>query len=188
MRDWADRRFLTPHQTRRLCEELRSRTDSDTLADFGVHLAIKPLVKAVQWSVLPVLYVLGVLAVPECLAALAAGGAVLRTLYTAGRCVQAALCGERPPWIALGVGLLPALGNAAFPAQLVHDARRTDAHLPQFILYDTFARLGHAVPVWGGANSLIEGRLNRLANLFTRRAELPYGAIVPQATLREELS
>jgi hypothetical protein len=188
MRDWADRRFLTPRQSQRLCCELRSRKDSETLADFGVHLAIKPLVKLVQWCVLPVLCVTGVLAVPACLAILAALGATMRTLYTAGRCVQAAWCGDRPPWVALAVGLLPGLGNAAFPAQLVHDARRTDAHLPQFILYDTFARIGHAVPIWGGANSLIEGRMNRLADFFTRPAPRPQPAIVRRTTALEEAS
>jgi hypothetical protein len=187
LRDWRDRRFLAPNTARRLRAELRARDDGDTLGDFGVHLAIKPLVKATAWVVAPILFVLGCLAMPAFLAVLAAAGAICRTVYTAGRCTHAAARGERPPWVALVVGLFPGIGNAAFPAQLVYDARRSAAHLPQFILYDSFARLGRAVPVWGGRDSLVEGWFNRLPNFFMRRAVLPDAAPAPCGPLLEEV-
>ena len=56
------------------------------------------------------------------------------------RMVQAGLSGQRLPWIALLVGLLPVIGNSAYPVQLLHTSTITEAKLAQFIVYDTVTR------------------------------------------------
>jgi hypothetical protein len=66
--------------------------------------------------------------------------------------------------VALGAGVLPVVGNAAYPAQLLYCSVETTGGLARFIVYDTFAAMGRAVPIWGGSDTLIEHAFNRLAD------------------------
>ena len=92
-----------------------------------------------------------------------------RTAYTLGRLVQSALSGERLPWIALGMGALPVAGNTAFPTELVACSTGDARILARFIVYDSFAALGRAVPIWGGPDTLTEHRMNRLPDAIANR-------------------
>ena len=65
--------------------------------------------------------------------------------------------------------MIPFVGTAAYPIQLVYWSSDSRQRLPQFLVYDTFATLGRAVPIWGGENSLLESWTNRLPNWFLRR-------------------
>ena len=56
------------------------------LADFGVHLAIKPFVKVAEWLIVPILYAFGTVDEATLGLAILFGGCLARTLYTAGRC------------------------------------------------------------------------------------------------------
>ena len=69
----------------------------------------------------------------------------------------------------MAVGLVPGLGNTAFPMQLFYSTAGTEQRLPQFVLFDTFAGLGRAIPIWGGRDSLLEARFNRLPHWLVRR-------------------
>ena len=77
--------------------------------------------------------------------------------------------GKERPWTALAVGTLPAVGNFAFPIQILRSSRGKDDHLARFLLYDGLAQFGALVPIWGGQDTLTEHRLNRLADRIVRR-------------------
>ncbi len=167
IQSWHARGFLEMDTVNRLRNELRSDTASEYLTDFGVHLAIKPLVKTFQWWVVPSLFAIGVIDSGLVAGAiLLAGGAIARTLYTMCRLIQSALAGQRLPWLALGIGVLPIVGNAAYPAQLIYHGTKRDCSIARFILNDTFARIGQHVPIWGGRDTLTEHWFNRLPNVF----------------------
>ncbi len=102
---------------------------------------------------------------PVLLLLLVSGGALGRTAYTLGRLIQSGLAGERLPWITLALGALPVAGNAAYPAELVACSGGDTRLLARFIIYDTFAAMGRSLPIWGGADTLVEHRMNRLPDL-----------------------
>ena len=132
------------------------------LSDFGVHLAIKPFVKAVEYWLFPALFALGFVGEGTVALAMLTGGALARTLYTSGRLVQSWLHGRERPWAALAVGVLPVVGNFAYPLQIVWSSTEQEDDLARFILYDGFARIGAHLPIWGGKDTLTEHVLNRL--------------------------
>ena len=100
---------------------------------------------------------------------LIAGGSAARTLYTFGRVVQNTLARREKPWVALGFGTLPVVGNVAFPLQVIFSGAHGDHSVARFILFDTFSRLGEWFPIWGGADTHTEHFTNRLPNLVLRR-------------------
>jgi hypothetical protein len=96
------------------------------------------------------------------------GGAAARTLYTSGRWVQATIHGRERPWAALIVGVLPVVGNFAYPLQIVWSSTDEEDDLARFILDDGFARLGAQLPIWGGEDTLTEHVLNRVPESVLR--------------------
>ncbi len=183
IRSWAERRFLDRRQADRLVRQLKRDDEASYLTDFAVHLMIKPPVKAVEYLAVPAALGLGWIDAATAAVLLLTGGLLGRTLYTAGRMVQAYARGQRRPWIALGVGLLPVVGNAAYPIQLLHDGTEKSGDLARFIVYDILASAGRAVPIWGGADSLIEHWANRLGDVVVHwlgKSELPAIPAAPQ--------
>ncbi len=162
VRSWRKRGAVRATEAGALRRRLGADESSQYVTDFGVHLAIKPIVKALQWWVAPALTVASVLHPVALGAILVAGGAIGRTLYTLGRLLQAALRGERKPWIALGVGVLPVAGNAAYPIELLYCGAGEGRALARFLIYDVFAAAGRAVPIWGGSDTWTEHWFNRL--------------------------
>jgi hypothetical protein len=169
MRAWTRRQFILSADARRLQSELRSDQASVCVTDFGVHLSIKPAVKFLQWWIFPLLFALGVIHLPALVFLEVFGGAIGRTAYTLYRCAESSIQRRRRPWVALAVGGLPVLGNVAYPLQFVYWCADRRRRLAQFLLYDCFATLGRAMPIWGGENSLLEAWANRLPDLFLRR-------------------
>ena len=169
VRDWRARRFISSGDARLLKNQLARDQSQLCLIDFGVHMAIKPLMKVLQWWVFPALYLLGAISEPMLALMLVSGGALGRTTYTGLRCVQSGFRGQRQPWAALGVGLLPVVGNVAFPIQAVIWSREQGQRLSQFLLYDACAGIGRRVPIWGGSNSLVEAWANRLPDVILPR-------------------
>ncbi|MCH8831073.1 MAG: hypothetical protein IID45_15995 [Planctomycetes bacterium] len=99
LRSWRERQFLARRQSSRLRAELREEQTALCVADFCVHVAIKPIVKFVEWRVLPLLFVLGVLNAPLLALLISTGGSIARTAYTLPRCVRAvAVDSEFPGW------------------------------------------------------------------------------------------
>ncbi len=168
IRAWAERRFLDRRETDRLVRELKRDDEASYITDFAVHLMIKPPVKALEYVAVPAALGLGWIDAVTAAVLLLTGGLLGRTLYTAGRLVQAYARRQHRPWVALGVGLLPVVGNAAYPTQLLHDGAEKSGELARFILYDILASIGRAVPIWGGADSLTEHWANRLGDVVVR--------------------
>ena len=163
---WVDRGQLRAAESDLLHDHLESEEAGSYLTDFAIHLAMKPLVKAIEWGLIPALVTMGVLGPAWLPLALTCGGAFARTLYTGGRLIQSALRGRERPWIALFAGLLPVVGNLAFPFQIVYSSAGRDHQLARFIIYDTFSRFGRKLPIWGGPDTLTEHVFNRLPDRF----------------------
>ena len=167
IQSWHIRGFLGKESVNDLRGELRGDVASDYLTDFGVHLAIKPPVKVIQWWIVPGLFTAGFIeSGVVTVAILVGGGAIGRTLYTMGRLIQSALSGQRQPWLALGVGMLPVVGNSAYPCQLIYHGTNPGDSIARFILCDIFARIGQHFPIWGGQDTLTEHWFSRLPNVF----------------------
>jgi hypothetical protein len=159
---WHSRQFLEPEELRSLRLALRDGRAARDISDFGVHLAIKAPVSMVQYWVLPGLFLVGVIDAVTLALGVALGESVCRTVYTGSRVVQCISRGTNAPWVALAVGVIPVIGIAAFPLQLVRSAGADKRGLARFIVCDTFATIGRAVPVWGGRDSLVEHWFNRV--------------------------
>jgi len=161
---WEQRGQMSREHADRLRRHAEREESSAYLCDFGVHLGIKPFVKAIEYWVVPSLFVVGLVGKGTLALVLLAFGAFARTLYTAGRLVQSHRHGRERPWVALVVGLLPVVGNFAYPLQIVwSSSTEEDDDLARFLLYDGFSRLAAHVPIWGGRDTLTEHRGNRLA-------------------------
>lgn len=161
--DWRRRGMLSPETAAAVRASMNTDVASEYVADFGVHLAIKPAVKVLTWLVLPLLALSGLADHWTLVGLLAFSGALGRTVYTGGRTLQAAL-GRRPcPWVALGVGALPVIGNAAFPIQLLAATRGPRGLVARFLVHDLLSGLGRRLPIWGGADTLAEHTFNHLA-------------------------
>ncbi|HEX6885813.1 MAG TPA: hypothetical protein VF530_20735 [Planctomycetota bacterium] len=170
IRAWERRRQLTRAEARRLRASLPREESSVYLTDFVVHLALKPPVKALEYWVLPLFWGLGWIGGGTLAAGLVLCGPLARSLYTAVRCAQSLRRGREVPWAALGVGLLPVVGNLAFPVQLLVSSTDERDELARFLLYDGCARLGRHVPVWGGADTLTEHVFNHLPDRLVTRS------------------
>lgn len=162
---WSSRGQLTELEARELRSHLGREESSAYMTDFGVHVAIKPFVKSIEWFLCPALFAAGIIDQTTLTIILLTGGLVGRTLYTAGRFIQSLLRGRELPWIALGVGLVPVIGNLAYPLQIVGSSHEQRDLLAQFILYDACATLGRRLPIWGGRDTLTEHWFNHLPDL-----------------------
>jgi hypothetical protein len=165
---WEARSQMDKGDADLLRSRLASEESSAYLCDFGVHVAIKPFVKVIEYWLFPTLFALGLVSEGLVALVLLMGGAAARTLYTSGRLVQAWLHGRERPWAALAVGVFPVVGNFAYPLQIVWSSTEEEDELARFILYDGFARMGAHLPIWGGRDTLTEHVLNRLPEAVIR--------------------
>ena len=165
---WQKRNHLKTSESNYLRNELENEEASSYITDFGVHIAIKPFVKSVEYLGIPSLYTIGVIDEKTLGMLLIMGGPIGRTLYTSGRLIQSAIKSERKPWVALGSGLLPVVGNAAYPFQILYSSTEEKGTLARFIIYDTFTRLGEKLPIWGGKDTLTEHFFNHIPDLIIR--------------------
>lgn len=165
---WQNRGQLTETDGDDLRARLEGAEASRYITDFGVHLGVKPLVKPIQYGLIAPAIAAGLLDVYVGSFLLVAGGALIRTLYTLGRIAQNAVKGRELPWIALLVGVMPVIGNLAFPLQIIFTSAHENAKVAQFIVYDTFSRLGEMLPIWGGRDTLTEHTTNRLPDVLMR--------------------
>jgi len=175
IRSWHQRGFIPKSTAFNLRKELRLDEASAYLTDFTVHLSIKPFMKVVQWGIFPILWGTGLINNAAFVILLLIGGSIGRTLYTSYRFVQAMMSNQRKPWVALLVGLLPIVGNAAYPLQLVHSSAEKTGGISRFILYDVASTMGRAVPIWGGADSRTEHCFNRMSRYVVIRWSLLFG-------------
>jgi hypothetical protein len=165
---WEKRGQLVPEEARHLRGNLESEESSAYLTDFGVHVAIKPFVKFVEYAVFPALFAAGIIGPGVLALVLLGAGCFARTAYTLGRLVQSTLIGHEKPWVALGVGLLPVFGNFAYPLQIIYSSTVVDDIVAQFLLYDGCSILGRKLPIWGGRDTLTEHAFNHLPDRLVR--------------------
>ncbi len=167
---WTSRGSLSPAHAIEISAAVHEEDSSAWLSDFAVHLGIKPLVKATEWIVFPALLLSGTVSEATVALVILAGGSLSRSLYTSLRTIQEISRGGKPPWIALGVGVLPVLGNLAYPAQIAWTGHG-DKNLPaQFLLYDGLTLIGRRLPIWGGRNTLTEQLSNHAVDRLVRRS------------------
>ncbi len=178
---WHRRRFISSAEARGLRKQLDADPSGSYISDFGVHLAVKPFVKLVQWWLLPMLFLTGVIGPLTLGLGIVLGGMVVRTAYTLLRIAQAFALRRPRPWLALAVGLLPVIGNAAFPAQLAWSSSGRSGRLARFVLFDLFAQFGRSIPVWGGRDTLTEHWFNRLPLRLTWLRRLRARRVAPAA-------
>jgi hypothetical protein len=169
IREWRKRDQLAEDDARTLLEELRSDASSAYISDFGAHLGMKATFQLLEFTLIAALVAARVLPVWFIPVIIALDGLIYRTTYTLYRMAREAAARRPLPWIALLVGLIPLLGSLAFPAQMVFAASARRGHVPQFILFDSFTRLGVKLPIWGGKDTYTEHALNRLAARMVRR-------------------
>ncbi len=165
---WRGRGQLGDSEAKYLKGELYGDESSLYIADIGIHIAIKPVVKAVTWLLLPALYGAGVINEVFLVTGVVVSGAIGRTLYTVPRTIAALARGAPAPWVALIVGLLPVVGNLAFPLQLLYAGSVRGGSIAKFLVYDILALIGSGVPIWGCQDSLLEHWSNHLGDLFVR--------------------
>ena len=172
VRRWHQRGQLGRREAAFLCR-MSGHEQSSYLTDFAVHLALKPASKSVTWLLLPLLAQLAILPLWVVPFGLLLGGSIARTAYTVCRATQARLRGLPVPWMALAVGLLPIVGTAAYPGQILATGRSGQGKLAGFLLYDTFTALGRRIPIWGGEDTATEHAFNRFADrIITERSAL----------------
>ena len=165
---WHRRGQLLDEEARVLHEHVDKEESAAYITDFGVHLAIKPVVKGIELGVFPLLWAVGLVGDGTLVVLLVVAGAAARTAYTLGRLVQNAWRGHELPWTALFAGMLPIVGNLAFPLQIIASSREEEDVLAQFILYDGFTSLGRRVPIWGGPDTLTEHVFNHVPDAIVR--------------------
>lgn len=146
------------------------------LTDFGFHLATKPFVKAAEWWLAPALFAAGVIDGWTLAAMILLLGPLVRTLYTLVRLVQATVRRRRRPWIALFTGVLPVVGNFAYPLQLLYSGTGGGSRVGEMILDDVFAAAGRRVPIWGGPDTGMEHALNRVPGWLAARLRFARGS------------
>ncbi len=165
---WTERGQMSAYHAQMLQSQIGSSDSSVYVTDFGIHIAIKPAVKIFQYWVLPALYAMGLLGGQTVAILILTGGPLARSVYTLGRLVQSVIHRYERPWIALGIGLLPVVGNLAYPGQMLYSIRGKDENLARFMLDDGFARLGRHFPVWGGKDTWTEHLLVRIPGKISR--------------------
>lgn len=180
--DWQSRGQLSDGEVTELRDHLDQEEAGSYITDFGVHLAIKPAVKAVEWGLIPALVAGGVLGQAWVPIALTCGGSVGRTLYTVGRLIQSAWSRREKPWVALITGVLPVVGNLAYPVQILYSGTDRRHELARFIIYDTFSLFGANLPIWGGRDTLTEHVFNRVPTLLLRNRAAPTAPDAPIST------
>ena len=72
-------------------------------------------------------------------------------------------------WVALVAGMLPVVGNGAYPLQILYTSTERDHDVARFILIDLFTTMGRKIPVWGGPDTQTEHLFNRLPAWFVGR-------------------
>ncbi len=82
--------------------------------------------------------------------------------YAIGKVLQT----ER--FIALGVGTIPQLGNAAYPVQMIYSGSTVDREIGKLMTYHILARIGEAIPLYGGRDTRTEHFFNHIGDIIVK--------------------
>ncbi len=165
---WERRGFLDQVERDVLLAELHDDEISAYLTDFSIHIGVKPFIKVFIWGFLPLLIAAGSVGFGTAALVILWTGPVVRTVYTLWRMV-ASMLRSRPhyPWVALFVGILPMLGNLAYPMEILYQSAGRGNVLGKFMTCAFSARIGSKIPVWGGRDTGTEHFFNRIGHRIT---------------------
>jgi len=169
---WEQRKRLELVEANNLRTQLESEVTSSYLTDIFVHATFK----LADWSIIPfasALYAYGTLDFIEVGGLVISAGPIMRTVYTGSRMVYDKLRPNNSKksasrLVALGIGIIPLAGNAAYPIQMIYSGSTKDRELGKFLLYDTFSRAGEKIPVYGGRDTLTEHFFNHIPDLIVK--------------------
>lgn len=166
IRDWDKSGRLQPGELQALQGESSSQNFDEYARCFGMHLSVKliaPLLIPLKIGGIfaflitgDVLCLLPIVVSPACRTAIT----LWRMARNVGRRVN---YGE-----ALLVGVLPVIGNLAYPVQMFASHRR----LATFLIRDNAARLGRWLPIYGGRDSRVEIAAVKAADLPLEMLEI----------------
>ncbi len=176
---WQKSHQMTERQGKTLEDEMKKTKAQQFLADFGVHLAFKPLQYFFRLIVIPISWNAGLITTATAGILIFFIGIFLRFSYTLFRCLEELLRRHPPPLVALLVSCLPVIGTNAFPIQMLQAAGKGGL-LSQFIIYEFFSRIAGYIPIWGGRHTGCDYTINRFIHRFInlirgRRKKLKIG-------------
>jgi len=171
--EWKERGQLDFDQTQFLQKQVKHESASPYLADFMIVLALKPITQVIELLLLPSLFAAGLISAGFLAVGVAFGGIIYRTLYTLSKMlyeqVKFAPSQQHSRVIALLVGLIPTVGNAAYPVQMVYSATTRKKELAAFMIYDLLSAIGRKIPVWGGKDTRTEHFFNHIPDWIVRK-------------------
>ncbi|CAN5784612.1 hypothetical protein BH24BAC1_BH24BAC1_12270 [soil metagenome] len=168
---WQKRKQMTEEEATYLQDAIDKESASDYLNDFSVHIGLKIVTKFFEFVLIPSLLVAGIINEWLALIWFVAGGPVYRTSYTGVRMFQLKAQGKPLPWIAFWLGLLPTVGDVAYPCQNLYLAGGKHGKVARFIIYDFFTRMGDKIPIWGGKDTQTEHFFNHGARWLIKAVE-----------------
>lgn len=190
--EWKQRGMLEEHEAQHLCSLVEKEGTTTYLADFMTHMMLKPLDITLVPLTLSYLLATDTITIPQAILGQAIAGGVIRTIYSSGRLVHSTLKPKSekswvklkevkgfknkakqfavnliktPHLIALATGWVISYGNTAYLNQMLVSTV-SDRELGKFLLYDSAARTGRALPIYGEKDSLIEHLFNRGPDLI----------------------
>jgi hypothetical protein len=153
---WNQRGQLSLDEAYDLRKRFHNETASVTLTDFSAHAVIKPVTDVATYFAVGSLLATAMVDEVTAVVLVVVSGPAARTLYTLPRVVQEFTRQQQLSWIALVVGMLPAVGSLAYPCELMYRGGRRKDLLAQFIIFDAITSIGRQLPIWGGADSRTE--------------------------------
>lgn len=162
---WHKRRSISSRDRSVLLNELSNDDISAYLTDFSIHLGLKPFVKIFTLGVLPVLTAMGYIGLPMAAVLLVWTGPAVRTVYTLFQMANNLVSGtSHNRYIALVLGIMPIIGNLAYPAEFAYQTTGNRNQLAKYIAYAFTTKIGGKIPIWGGQDSEIEHFFNRICH------------------------
>ncbi|MFT6707618.1 MAG: hypothetical protein ACJATF_002464 [Flavobacteriales bacterium] len=162
---WHKRRSITNEERSLLLNQLSNDDISAYLTDFSIHLGLKPFVKLFTLGILPVLTAMGYIGLPMAAVLLLWTGPAVRTVYTLFQMVNNLVSKQKHNrYLALALGIIPIVGNIAYPAEFAYQTTGDRNQLAKYIAYALTTKIGGKIPIWGGQDSEIEHFFNRICH------------------------
>ncbi|NQV08398.1 hypothetical protein HQ529_00945 [Candidatus Woesearchaeota archaeon] len=170
---WEERKQLNTEQANNLREQLKEEQTSEYLSDFFFLLmAVKPVEKFIlEPFVLPGLYIAGVIDGETLIWSELLLGSFNRSVYTGFRKAQELFKPKeqrKPRGLAFLTGLIPTAGSLAYPVQMMYSDASKRTELAEFMIYDTFTRVGANIPIYGGKDTRTEHFFNHIPDIIIR--------------------
>ena len=162
---WHKRKSITTKERSGLLKELSNDDISAYLTDFSIHLGLKPIVKSFTFVLLPILTAIGMVSLPLAAVLFLWTGPLVRTLYTLSQMANNLVKKKKNNrYLALVIGVLPMIGNLAYPVEFAYQSTGNRNLLAKYIAYAFTAKIGAKIPIWGGQDSEIEHFFNRICH------------------------